>query len=85
MFKRAKTGPLAFNVSYDLMVLKCKPRPLTEDERATIAAAKSIDEEYPRQKADEQLALLEKLAAGLDEAEPDTESSAEQEAVKDIG
>lgn len=85
MFKRTKTGPLAFNVSYDLMVLKCKPRPLTEDERATIAAAKSIDEEYPRQKADEQLALLEKLAAGLDDADSDTESSAEQEAVKDLG
>ena len=84
-FRRTKSGPLAFNVSYDLMVLKCKPRPLTEDERATIAASKSIDEEYPRQKADEQLALLEKLAAGLDETETETESSAEQEAVKDIG
>lgn len=85
VFKRTKTGPLAFNVSYDLMVLKCKPRALTEDERAVVESAKPIDEEYPRQKADEQLALLEKLASGVDEADPDTESSAEQEAVKDLG
>lgn len=84
VFKRTKTGPLTFNVSYDLMVLKCKPRPLTEDERAIIAAAKPIDEEYPRQKAEEQLALLEKLAAGVDDSTDDS-TEAEQEAVKDIG
>lgn len=83
-FRRTKSGPLAFNVSYDLMVLKCKPRPLTEDERATVAAAKPIDEEYPRQKAEEQLALLEKLAAGVDDSTDDS-TEAEQEAVKDIG
>lgn len=84
VFKRTKTGPLTFNVSYDLMVLKCKPCPLTEDERATIAAAKPIDAEYPRQKAEEQLALLEKLASGADDS-TDESTSAEQEAVKDIG
>ena len=84
MFKRTKTGPLAFNVSYDLMVLKCKPRALTEDERAVVESAKPIDEEYPRQKADEQLALLEKLAAGVDDSTDDS-TEAEQEAVKDIG
>ncbi len=83
-FRRTKSGPLAFNVSYDLMVLKCKPRALTEDERAVVESAKPIDAEYPRQKAEEQLALLEKLASGADDS-TDESTSAEQEAVKDIG
>lgn len=86
VFKRTKTGPLAFNVSYDLMVLKCKPRALTDDERAVIETAKPIDAEYPRQSAEEQLALLEKLAAGADAADENSEgNSSEQEAVKDLG
>lgn len=84
VFRRSKTGPLAFNVSYDLMVLKCKSRALTEDERAVVESAKPIDAEYPRQKAEEQLALLEKLASGADDSTDDS-TSAEQEAVKDIG
>ena len=83
VFKRTKTGPLAFNVSYDLSVLKCKPRPLTAEERAVADAAQSIDEKFPRATPEEQLALLEKLAAGSEEDE--TQSEAEQEAVKDLG
>ena len=83
VFKRTKTGPLAFNVSYDLMVLKCKPRALSEDERAAADAAQSIDEKFPRSTPEEQKALLEKLAAGVDEDEAQT--AAEQEAVKDLG
>lgn len=86
VFKRTKTGPLAFNVSYDLAVLKCKPRALTDEERETIAAAKPIDEEYPRQTAEEQLKLLEKLAAGAegDGENEDGMSEAEREAAKDL-
>ena len=81
VFKRTKTGPLAFNVSYDLNVLRCKPRALTEAERAVADAAQDIDSKYPRATPEEQLALLEKLAAGADE----DQSEAEQEAVKDLG
>ena len=81
VFKRTKTGPLAFNVSYDLNVLRCKPRALTEAERAVADAAQDIDSKYPRATPEEQLALLEKLAAGLDEEQ----NAAEQEAVKDLG
>jgi len=32
MFKRVKTGPLPYNVEYQLQVLKCKPRALDDDE-----------------------------------------------------
>lgn len=85
VFKRTKTGPLAFNVSYDLMVLKCKPRALTDEERAVIESAKPIDAEYPRQSAEEQLKLLEKLAMGASEDDNGEEQSeAEREAAKDL-
>ncbi len=43
-FKRVKTGPMAFNVEYQLQVLKCKTRSLSEDEMASIAELKSMDE-----------------------------------------
>lgn len=83
VFRRTKTGPLTFNVSYDLSPLKCKQRALTPEEREIAAKAKNIDEKYPRATPAEQLALLEKLAAGADES--DATSEAEQEAVKDLG
>lgn len=83
VFKRTKTGPLAFNVSYDLTVLRCKPRALSEDERAAADAAQDIDSKYPRATAEEQRALLEKLAAGADE--DDSQTEAEREAAKDLG
>lgn len=83
VFKRTKTGPLAFNISYDLSVLRCKPRALTDEERAAVAAAKSIDEKYPRPTEAEVLALLEKIASGAEEDQsPD---AAAAEAVKELG
>lgn len=83
VFKRTKTGPLAFNISYDLSVLRCKARPLTEEERAAVAAAKTIDEKYPRPTEAEILALLEKVAAGSEE-DSETDAAA-AEAVKELG
>lgn len=87
-FKRIKTGPLAFNVSYSLQQIKCSAskRALNEDELAEIAKAKNIDDLYPRMTADEVLALLEKIQAGggdEDEA-PTAQGQAEQEAVQDL-
>lgn len=82
VFKRVKTGPLAFNVEYQLQVLRCKPRKLTPEERAMADAAKSIDEKYPRPTEAEVLALLEKITSGNDGEE--TTSDAEREAVKDL-
>lgn len=82
VFKRVKTGPLAFNVEYQLQSLRCKPRKLTADERAMADAAKAIDEKYVRPTEAEVLALLEKITSGTDgEA---AESDAEKEAVKDL-
>ena len=83
VFKRVKTGPLAFNVEYTLQVLRCKPRALSEEERELADKAQNIDEKYPRAQPDEQKALLDKLAAGSDEEENQSES--EREAVKELG
>lgn len=83
VFKRTKTGPLAFNVSYDLSVLRCKVRKLTDEERAAAESAKSIDEKYVRPTEAEILALLEKITTNTDSGSEDDESA--QEAVKELG
>jgi len=80
VFKRIKTGPLPFNVEYQLQVLRCKPRKLSAEERALADSAKSIDEKFVRPNADEVRALLEKITT-TDEEES---TEAEREAVKEL-
>jgi len=80
VFKRVKTGPLPFNVEYQLQVLRCKPRALTETERGLAEAAKNIDEKFPRATPQEVLALLEKITVNGD----DDQDDAAQEAVKEL-
>jgi hypothetical protein len=82
VFKRVKTGPLAFNVEYQLQVLRCKQRKLSAEEREMADAAKAIDEKYIRPTEAEVLALLEKITSGTDGDA--AESEAEKEAVKDL-
>lgn len=81
VFKRVKTGPLPFNVEYQLQVLRCKPRPLTADERAMAEAAKNIDEKFPRASSEEVMALLQKITAN----DGDESDDSAQEAVKELG
>lgn len=83
VFKRVKTGPLAFNVEYTLQVLRCKARPLTDEERAMADAAKSIDEKFPRPTETEVKALLEKITSNQDADEGEGTNS-EQEAVNEL-
>lgn len=66
-FKRAKTGPLPYNVEYQLQVLKCKPRPLTDSERNLIQDLKSMDDVMPRPTPDAQKELLDRLRTGNSE------------------
>ena len=82
VFKRIKTGPLAFNVEYQLQVLRCKARKLSAAERDLANAEKAIDEKYVRPTEAEVMALLEKITSGADADENQTE--AEKEAVKDL-
>ena len=83
VFKRNKTGPLACNVEYTLQVLRCKPRALTEAERAAADSAQNIDDKFPRPTADEVKALLEKLTTASTDGDDLDESQAE--AIKELG
>ncbi len=83
VFKKAKTGPHVFNVEYTLSVLRCKKRPLNEQERATANAAVSIDTKYPRPTPDEVKNLLEKIKTGVAEEETSADPAA-KEAVADL-
>ena len=60
-FKRVKTGPLPYNVEYQLQALKCKPRALGEYELTLIADLKSMDEVMPRPTPDAQKELLDRV------------------------
>ena len=60
-FKRVKTGPLPYNVEYQLQVLKCKQRPLDESELALLDGLKSMDDVMPRPTPDAQKALLDEI------------------------
>lgn len=84
VFKRVKTGPLPYNVEYQLAVLKCKRRALTEAERAAADAAESIDTKYPRPSAEEVLETLQKITEAVDEGEEDSDTTVDREAVKDL-
>lgn len=85
-FKKEKTGPLAYNVGYELLQIKSsKSRPLSAEERALVDAAKDIDEKFPRATPDEVKALLDKIASGADEeGEEGAEDSSAKEAAKDL-
>ena len=60
-FKRVKTGPLPYNVEYQLQALKCKPRALTDEEKTAIADLKSMDDVMPRPTPDAQKELLDRV------------------------
>lgn len=83
VFKRVKTGPLAYNVEYQLQVLRCKPRALSAADVEAANSAKTIDEKYPRQSAEEIKALLEKITSN-DSGEVDADADA-KEAINDLG
>ena len=70
-FKRVKTGPMAFNVEYQLQVLKCKVRELSADEKASIAELKSMDEVLPRPSAEAQKELLDRIRSQGNEMNED--------------
>ena len=81
VFKRAKTGPLPFNVEYTLQVLRCKKRALTDEERAAADAAEDIDSKYVRLTPEEVRKTLEKISSGSD----DETNAAEAEAISELG
>jgi|TARA_R110001592_G_scaffold107003_1_gene299770 hypothetical protein len=79
-FKRVKTGPLPYNVEYQLQALKCKPRALTADELAAISELKSMDDVMTRPTPDAQKELLDRTRNHG--AETDDEALEQEFAVK---
>lgn len=66
VFERKKTGPLPYNVEYTLHVLKCKERPLSDEEKAFLEEnLKSMDEVMPRPSPEAQKELLDRIRAQL--------------------
>lgn len=84
VFKRTKTGALAFNVEYTLSQLKLKKRSLTDAERALVAEALPIDAKFIRQTPAEVKALLERMTKGEDEV-ASADSGTDQESVNELG
>lgn len=87
VFKKMKTGPLPINISYELQVLRCKPAPLTEEEKALIAEFGDIDSHYPRPTVDQVKDLIHRVLHGDEDkaAEETAEGESEQEAVNELG
>ena len=77
VFERKKTGPLPYNVEYQLMPLRCKKRPLTDEERELLEELKSMDEVMPRPTPDAQKELLDRIA-GASNKEVDEEAVEEE-------
>ena len=76
-FKRVKTGALAYNVEYQLQVLKCKPRPLTVEEREVLKDLKSMDEVMARPTPEAQKEFLDRIT-GVKSENVDSEAVAEE-------
>ena len=85
VFKRVKTGPLPFNVEYQLKALACKPRSLSDAEREIIAKEKTIDEKYQRPTEADVLKTLERISKGGEEEEETTDTTTDKEAVNELG
>lgn len=65
-FKKVKTGSMAYNVEYRFQPLKCKPEPLTDEEREAVANHATIEELIPRPTADQVKTFLEKIKEAKD-------------------
>ena len=75
-FKRVKTGPLPYNVEYQLQPLKCKSRALTDAEMALVEDLKSMDDVMPRPTPDAQKELLDRIRQA---SAPDIDETLEAE------
>ena len=73
-FKWVKTGPLPFNVEYQLQPLKCKSSALTESEMELVAELKSMDDVMPRPTPDAQKELLDRIRDNVGGSEEIDES-----------
>jgi hypothetical protein len=82
---RKKTGPSAFNVEYSVKQLMCKSTPLEPNFVELAEAAKSIDEMFPVETYDAQMARLRKhLTASNTQEDAAQDDSNSQEAIDEL-
>lgn len=83
--KRVKSGPLAYNVKYEVQQLKLKSEPLTAEEKAKVAEAKPLSELFERETYDAQAERLRKHLTGDNEANSKNNSGqVDSEAVSEL-
>ena len=72
--EKAITGPLVYNVAYELDQLGCKKSPLTDEQIEELAESPTIEEMFIRQTPEEQKSFIEKIWFSTpDDEEVDTE------------
>tara|TARA_Y100001938_G_scaffold149633_1_gene237128 strand:- start:349 stop:1020 length:672 start_codon:yes stop_codon:yes gene_type:complete len=80
---RKKTGPLAYNVKYEVQQLLMKPSALSDEEKAKVAEAKPIDEIFERETYDAQAERLRKHLLG-DNENQDNAGEQDNEAINEL-
>lgn len=81
--KRVKSGPLVYNVKYEVQQLMLKPTPLTDEEKAKVAEAKPMSELFERETYDAQAERLRKHLLG-DAAAGSSSGDVDNEATDDL-
>ena len=81
--KRVKTGPLAYNVKYEVQQLLMKPSALSDEQKAKVAEAKPISEIFERETYDAQAERLRKHLSG-DTGEQDNAGEQDNEAINEL-
>ena len=69
--KRTKTGSQAYNVEYQVKVLKLKPTPLTDAEKELVAEMTPIETQLPRPTPEDQKRFIDRYVIGVDESAED--------------
>lgn len=64
VFSRDKNGPKVYNVEYNVKQLRCKNRPLSQEELETVNASPTIDEVLRRPPAEDIKKYLDELRSG---------------------
>ena len=64
VFTKVKSGPKVYNVDYNMLQLKCKNRPLTEQEAAMFSSHPTIDEVLRRAPPEDIKKYLDELRSG---------------------
>lgn len=81
---KKKTGPLAYNVEYNLKQLLCKSTPLEPEFVAKLEGLQSMDEMFPRETYEQQSTRLAKHLLGDVDNEDSPSDASSKEAIDEL-